>query len=163
VLFHTLCFVYSRDMQKTIDIGNGVQFKADSISGIVTTIFPDGLFAAATREPNFDNIQCAIEVGYRGEHHDICWRSLIDHELLHTFVSRQIFHRESPTLRHECSDEHVIYIRRLHEEVLVLYMQHWMNNHEPLKIIALTINDRHVIRAQLLEATSAIAQAGLLT
>jgi hypothetical protein len=161
VLFHTLCFVYSRDMQKTIDIGGGVQFKADSSSGIVTTIFPDGLFAAATREPTRDNVQCAAEIGYMGNDFDICWRSLIDHELLHTFVSRRIFHRESPTLRHECSNEHVIYVIRLHEEVLVLQMQHWIQNNEPLQIIALTINDRHVIKSHLLDVTIALTHAGV--
>lgn len=148
-------------MKKTIELGCGVQFVVNPVTRIVATVYPDGLLAAATRKPNRDNVQCAVEIGYIGASPDICWRSLIDHELLHTFVSRQIFRRESPTLRHECSNEHTIYIRRLHEEVLVLYMQHWLHNNEPLKVIALTINDRHVIKSNLLDATAALAAAGV--
>jgi hypothetical protein len=111
-----------------VDLGFGVTFRVFPETRYVETLFPDGFRAGATREPTAENLKEAEEQGYEGP--DRCWRSLIEHELMHTLVARALFDRESIVLRYEAGAELAPYGRRLLEEGVVLSLQHFLNWHE---------------------------------
>lgn len=114
------------------DLGRGVTYHVDAAQKIVWTAFPGGRSMAATREDNAENRAEAADQGYCGT--DAVWRSLVEHEALHTLISREVFGTESLVLRHEAGIDYARYAVRLHEEALVLSAQRWRNcgAHDPV-------------------------------
>ena len=115
-----------------VDLGRGVTFEVDRENGVVTTVYKDGPHpgtqyrCAATREDDAQNRAEAADQGYMAEAQGV-WDSLVDHEILHTLVSRELFGRESYVLRHEAGAEPARYALRLHEEAAVISFQTWLN------------------------------------
>lgn len=93
----------------------------------VRTVFPDGLSCGGMRDENDPvNIQEAEEEGYTGK--DSVWRSLVEHELLHSIICEVLFNRPSNVLRSEAGDVTFYSARQKYEEeVLVLSFQEWLN------------------------------------
>lgn len=96
----------------------------------VRTTFSDGLYAGAIRDESDPvNIIQAQSEGYTGE--SIVWKSLVDHELLHSIVAEILFDRPSVVLRTEagCASFWPLW-ERYEEEMLVLGMQIYLNSGE---------------------------------
>ena len=81
-------------------------------------------------ESDSQNIREAREgQGYTGP--DAVWRSLVDHELLHSLVAEVVFDRPSVVLRGEAGDPSFIPAwEKYEEEMLVLGMQIYLNSGE---------------------------------
>ncbi len=94
----------------------------------VRTVFFDGLSCGGMRDENDpSNIREAREgQGYVGP--DAVWRSLVEHELLHSLVSEILFDRWSLVLRSEAGDETFISaLDKYEEEAIVLACQRYSN------------------------------------
>jgi hypothetical protein len=94
----------------------------------VRTVFPDGLSCGGMRdEKDPQNIREAHEgQGYTGA--DAVWKSLVDHELLHSLVAEVVFDRPSVVLRAEAGDAAFVPAWEKHEEeAVVLAFQYWFN------------------------------------
>lgn len=101
-----------------------------SESRSVRTVFPDGLSCGGMRDESDPvNIKEAEAEGYIGA--DSVWRSLVEHELLHSIICEVLFDRPSNVLRSEAGDVTFYSARQKYEEeVLVLSFQEWSNgNH----------------------------------
>jgi hypothetical protein len=105
---------------KSVDLGHGVVLRIHS-STYVETVYPDGLVAGAGREPTYDNLQEMADEGYTDLH--VC---LVEHEILHTLLSRIVFGTESPVLREQAGAGRARYAIRLYEEALVISYQTWI-------------------------------------
>ena len=112
----------------TIDLGRGVTFTIDPERRIVATTYPDGVTAYATREDTPENRAEAADQGYHGP--DAVWRSLCEHEALHTLTARRLFGCESLVLRHEAGAEPARYAPRLHEEAATISLQRMLQTGE---------------------------------
>lgn len=103
----------------------------DDVDGTksVRTIFPDGLSCGATRDEKDPlNIQEAVTEGYSVYGRHAVWRSLIDHEFLHSLMSEILFDRPSLVLREQAGDNAFVPARiKYEEEILVLFFQEWLN------------------------------------
>jgi hypothetical protein len=110
-------------MTGTIDLGLGVTYSIDDAARMVTTRYPDGHETTGWREETPQNFAEAEDQGYAGP--EAVWCSLVEHECLHTMVSRAVFGRESLVLR--LGREPARYALRLHEEALVISLQRLMN------------------------------------
>ena len=108
-----------------IDLGEGVSFELWRVEGWVTTLYGAGAKCVAARADTPENRAAAAEQGYRGAH--AVWDCLVEHELGHTLVARALLGAESCVLRFESGAEKNRYALRLHEEALVLSLQHYMN------------------------------------
>jgi hypothetical protein len=108
-----------------LPLGRGVVIEVCPAERRVRTVYPDGRAMAATREDTPANRAEALAQGYAGE--GAVWRSLVEHEALHSLLARLAFGRESLVLRHECGAEPARYALRLHEEALTLSAQRWLN------------------------------------
>jgi len=89
---------------------------------VVETWFRDGTMARGTREGNMDNLVYAQHLGYSD-----CWRCLVEHELLHTYLSEALGYRWSPTLwavAHDFQQPCAWYEEQLYEEAMVLAFQY---------------------------------------
>jgi hypothetical protein len=94
----------------------------------VRTVFFDGLSCGGMRDIHDpSNIREAREgQGYTGP--DAVWRSLVEHELLHSLVSEILFDRWSLVLRSEAGDEtFVSALDKYEEEAIVLACQRYAN------------------------------------
>jgi len=94
----------------------------------VRTVFPDGLSCGAMRdESDPNNIREAREgEGYTGP--DAVWRSLVDHELLHSLVAEAVLDRSSVVLREQAGDQTFTPAwEKYEEESLVLAYQLFFN------------------------------------
>lgn len=101
----------------------GVELLVDrSARKVITNL--GGYAAHATRDPTAENREQAAEQGYEGR--DV-WRSLVDHEALHSLVAWRMWGTKSPVLLHEAGAGPVIYARRLYEEALVISAQRYVN------------------------------------
>jgi len=79
-----------------------------------------------TREPNEQNLREARDQGYAGD--DPAWRSLIDHEVLHSLLGERLFDGCSPALLTAAGiDPPQPYFLRLYEESIALACQLWLN------------------------------------
>ncbi len=58
---------------RRIDIGGGITFQVNAGARVVSTIYPDGYTAHATRDDTPENRAEASEQGYTGA--DLVWRS----------------------------------------------------------------------------------------
>lgn len=99
----------------------------------MTTYIDNGKIPA-TREPNYDNMLQASELGY-DRTPEGCWKSLIDHETLHVLAAGQFFGMESPVMVHESEIERTPYDLRLFEESLVLALQRLLNTCERSRLL----------------------------
>lgn len=108
-----------------IDLGRGVRFRIWPEARAVTTVYPDGVEAHATREDTEANRAQAAEQGYTGP--GAVFLALAEHEALHTLVSRRCFGRESRVLRHFGGGEQSAYALHLHEEAVVISTQRARN------------------------------------
>lgn len=118
----------------TIDLGRGVIFTIDFENREVATRYPDGAVAYASRPDTDENRREAADQGYVGE--GAVWRSLVEHEALHTLSARAVFGRESLVLRHEAGAEPARYALRLHEEAVTISLQRWVNTREADPVLA---------------------------
>lgn len=92
----------------------------------VRTIFPNGRIAVGSRdESSPSNIRQAQSEGYSGP--NCVWRSLVEHELLHSLVAEALFDRPSVVLQVESGGEFTPLWERYEEECLVLCIQYWSN------------------------------------
>ena len=116
-----------RAVSQPIDVPfPGVVLRVHPAAGLVETIFPDGKVCPATREPTPENCAQAAEQGYPADA-DGCWRSLVEHEALHTICAADLWPDGlSAPLRQEVGDARR-YVDRLHEEAVVLGVQMWEN------------------------------------
>lgn len=110
-------------MSGTIDLGLGVTYTIDDEARTVTTRYSDGHVAVGVRAETPQNFAEAEDQGYAGT--DAVWCSLVEHECLHTMVSRAVFGRESLVLRLGVQPSR--YAQRLHEEALVISLQRLIN------------------------------------
>lgn len=113
-------------MTAAVDLGAGVTMLLLPGKHWCATVWPDGYAGEGERLPTEANLREATEQGYV-EVPDPCWASLIEHEVLHTLISRRVFGTESPTLRHEAGACRTPYYERLYEESLVVAFQRWRN------------------------------------
>lgn len=88
---------------------------------IVCTTFPDGKACCGTRAETLENIREAEAQGYTGPL--AVWRSLVEHELLHSLVAEIIFNRPSQVLRTEAGGEFAPLWSRFEEETIALALQ----------------------------------------
>jgi len=93
----------------------------------VCTFFPDGIFCYGSREVNDQNIREARSQGYKGNDSLAVWRSLVEHELLHSLVAECIFDRPSLVLRTEGGGEFHPSWLRYEEEMLAISWQAFTN------------------------------------
>lgn len=93
----------------------------------VVTTFPDGFTCEGSRSVTPDNVREAHTQGYSGSDPYVVWRSLVDHELLHTVLYDELFNRPSAVLRTESGAEFTPSWVRYQEEALVLSMQHYLH------------------------------------
>lgn len=90
----------------------------------VETWFPDGKVAIGTRDGKIGNQDYAEYLGYA-----TAWQALVEHELLHTWISIRLDKPYSPTLwavAHGYTKECAPYEERLLEEALVLSCQRFL-------------------------------------
>lgn len=100
----------------------------------VATVFPDGHACFGTREDNPQNRREAEAQGYSGPL--AVWRSLVEHELLHSLVAEIIFDRPSVVMLTESGAGFTPTWLRYEEEMLALSLQRLFNTGEipdPLK------------------------------
>lgn len=119
--------------------GQSVEINAASR---VVVVRYQGRSMTGTREPTPENCAQAEEQGYTPDA-DGCWRSLVDHELLHPFLASWAFGEPSFVVRHEAGAESVPYATRLFEEGIVIAFQRFANSGE------VTLPLRHFERATL--------------
>lgn len=109
-------------------------------SRLVKTVFPDGPYCIGMRdETDPINILEAESEGYTGQ--DSVWRSMVEHELLHSVICEVLFDSPSRVIRSEAQhkwktegNDQTEYWMPYHsarvkyeEEVLVLSFQEWSN------------------------------------
>lgn len=140
----------------TLDLGRGVTFEVDRENGVVTTVYPSGHRCSATREDNAQNRAEASDQGYMAEAQGV-WDSLVDHEILHTLISRELFNRESYVLRHEAGAEPARYALRLHEEAAVISYQTWLNTAQRDPVL-IAFHD-HILNAMAHQLGALLAKA----
>ncbi len=93
---------------------------ADESAGTVVTRFhADGVESVGTREASESNLKDAADLGYG----DDVWRSLIDHEVLHSLYAEWTNGCESKVLRFCAGVADVPYYERIYEEAIVLALQ----------------------------------------
>jgi hypothetical protein len=95
---------------------------------LVATVFPDGRTALATREESEQNRQEAEAQGYSGR--EACWRSLVEHELLHSLVAEHLHGSDSLVLRTESGGGFTPTWLRYEEEMLALALQRYLQTGE---------------------------------
>lgn len=117
--------------EKTIDL-TFARYEIDTDSRTVRTVFPDGISCYGTRDVTTENIREARSQGYKGTDADVVWRSLVEHELLHSLVAECLFSRPSLVLRTEGGGEFHPSWLRYEEEMLVISWQAYVNNSSPL-------------------------------
>lgn len=100
---------------------------------LVSTVFPCGAIVSGTREENQQNIIEAESQGYKGE--NIVWRSLVDHELLHSLVAEILFDQPSKVLETEAGIRFHPSWERYEEEAIVLASQRHMNVNDYPRIL----------------------------
>lgn len=93
----------------------------------VRTRFHDGRSACGTRDPA--DPQNLAEAESQGYHHaaEPVWRSLVEHELLHSVVPEALFDRWSTVLRTESGGDFYPSWQRYEEEALCLAYQTFFN------------------------------------
>lgn len=102
---------------------------------LVRTCFPDGLVSGATRdEDDPGNQREALAQGYGGQRP--VWRSLVEHELLHSLVAELVFGRPSLVLRTESGGEFTPTWSRYEEEMLALALQRHLQAGEAPDLLA---------------------------
>lgn len=92
---------------------------------LVSTIFPCGAIVSGIRENSQQSITEAESQGYKGER--IVWRSLAEHELLHSLSSEILFDRPSKVLETEAGITFHPSWERYEEEAIVLAFQYHSN------------------------------------
>ena len=102
------------------------RFQIFAPARMVVTEFPDGRSCIGTREDNYQNRREAESQGYTGE--DAVWRSLVEHELLHSLVAEMIFGHPSLVLTTESGGEFTPSWLRYEEEMIVLSLQAKIHN-----------------------------------
>lgn len=115
------------------DLGQGTQYVLHT--GHVTTQWDDGRESTAWRRDNRENRLQAQEQGYSPTPEGV-WASLVEHEALHTLVSRVVYHQpHSAVLRVAAGDPqaHCPLWQRLHEESIVLALQLYLNTRQCTK------------------------------
>lgn len=111
---------------KVFPLGDGVSFIVNETMREVVTRYEDtDTSVCGVRSDTEDNVREAAAEGYGGP--DAVFHSLIDHEYLHTIVSRIVFGRESYVLRFFAGLENTRYSMRLYEESIVLALQYYLN------------------------------------
>jgi hypothetical protein len=97
----------------------------------VTTSFSCGHFSTATRPCTTENEREARSEGYEGNDPAILvWRSLVEHELLHSLVAEVLFDRPSCVLETEAGVHVHPLWERYEEEMLVLSYQYLLNTEQ---------------------------------
>jgi hypothetical protein len=108
-------------------------FDVDCYLHEVATIFPEGQVAIAIRDlGNQDNIREAQSQGYSGP--DAVWKSLVEHEYLHSLISEILYDRPSLVLETESGGKFHPSWLRYQEEAVVIGVQYLLNvnsNHNP--------------------------------
>ncbi len=97
-------------------------YPADLLTEVV---FHGGHKVLGIRPETPDNVAEAADQGYLGP--NACWRSLVEHELLHILVAEWMDWPYSLALAHESGFARVPYGERLYEEALVLAFQRYTN------------------------------------
>lgn len=141
----------------TVDIGQGVHFTTCRQDWSVTTKYPDGASSYAERRPTVENMAEARDEGYAGD----VWTALVDHELLHTIVSRLLFGHESRVIRHNAGVQLARYGERLYEEAVVLAIQYWLNTRTHDQALVPFIKSLPAIERALIQLKNSIAIARL--
>ena len=95
----------------------------------VETVFPDGRIAGAQRQVDDITKQDALDLGYTHST-DGVWRSLVEHELLHSVISDTAWQRASRVLLHVAGACWVPYLDRVYEEAVILSAQLWLRTGE---------------------------------
>lgn len=104
-----------------------VNFEINPSAREVRTIFPDGITCCGTRDVTPANVREARSQGYEGSDELVVWRSLVEHELLHSLVAECIFDRHSLVLRTEGGGEFYPSWLRYEEEMLAIGWQAFSN------------------------------------
>lgn len=91
---------------------------------LVSTTFPDGRACVGSRDDNDQNKREAESQGYAGE--NAVWRSLVEHELLHSLVAEHLFRTESRVLHVESGGGFIPTWERYEEEMLCLALQYYL-------------------------------------
>jgi len=109
-------------------------YEIDSAAREVRTLFPDGITCYGTRDVTPANVREARSQGYKGSDEQAVWRSLVEHELLHSLVAECIFDYPSLVLRTEGGGELYPSWLRYEEEMLAISWQAFSNGlgHGPL-------------------------------
>ena len=128
-----------------LELGGDVTFEL--WPGGCCTVYADGYRAHAERPDTPENRAEAADQGYRGD--GAVRRSLVEHELLHSLVSRNLLGCESRVLRHEAGAEPCRYALRLYEEALTISAQRWMNTGCVDPVLLPYVHALPVIQAQL--------------
>jgi len=94
---------------------------------LVLTSYDDHHRCWGERENNGQNVREAISQGYKGEPDAIIWRSLVEHELLHSVVAEMLWGTRSRVLSTEAGLSFVPSWLRYEEEAIALAFQAWLN------------------------------------
>lgn len=112
-------------------------FEIYPISRRVCTAYKEGFFTWANRETNEDNIQEANSQGYSGE--DAVWKSLVEHEYLHSLISELLYDHPSLVLETESGRAfHPSWLRYQEESVVIgiqfLLHHRWLRDESKIEI-----------------------------
>jgi len=99
----------------------------DPLARRVCTRFSDGISCYGTRDITPANVREARSQGYEGSDDLVVWRSLVEHELLHSLVAECIFDQPSLVLRTEGGGEFYPSWLRYEEEMLAIGWQAFSN------------------------------------
>jgi hypothetical protein len=92
-----------------------------------TTLLYNGMFCDGARDEHaWQNIREAESQGYKGK--DCVWRSLVEHEFLHSLVAEVLFDRPSLVMTTEAGGEFTPLWQRYEEEAICLACQVYLNN-----------------------------------
>lgn len=95
----------------------------------VKTVFPNGYYCDGFRDKDdWRNVREAESQGYTGD--KAVWRSLVEHELLHSLVSQYLFDRPSRVMLTESGAEFTPLWERYEEEALSLALQRYFNTRD---------------------------------
>lgn len=121
-------FSHLRNGGTQIDIGEGVSMWSSSDNALLMTIYPDG-YTAEFRRNNLNGF--VIREFMEKAHHrqdfgpDPAWQIAVEHDLLHTLISRCLHGKESGVLRHVAGALHCYeHLRNTEEELVIQYHVH---------------------------------------
>jgi hypothetical protein len=90
------------------------------------TRYADGYSYGAMRDCNEETLRDAEDLGYPKTPLGV-WRSLCEHELLHSILAHELYDSPSLVLRHMSGALYVANHNRQYEEAIVQGFQHWIN------------------------------------